>query len=51
MRHHCSEVAVLPWEHPPTTSEDHRNWVLDNEVQAGLEDYLVQVPAATAVES
>lgn len=25
MRHCCSEGAVLPWEHPPTASEGHRN--------------------------
>lgn len=39
---------MLPWEHPPTTSEGHRSWVQDSEVQVGLEDHLVQEPAARA---
>lgn len=48
MRDHCSEDAVLPWEHPPTASEAHRSWDQDSEVQAGPQDHLVQGPAARA---
>ncbi|RLW04912.1 hypothetical protein DV515_00005535 [Chloebia gouldiae] len=37
MKHHCSEGTVLPWEDPSTTSEGHRSWFLDSEVQALIE--------------